>query len=140
MDQVIARHQYMPGAGEMVIRKELTEEILWCDSLRLEIVMNNIISNAIKYQDKAKAEKNILIKSYRKNGNHVIEISDNGLGIKKEYHEKIFDMFFVTPNNQKGSGLGLYITRETITRLKGTIRVESEAAAGSNFIINIPAL
>jgi signal transduction histidine kinase len=69
----------------------------------------------------------------------VIEIADNGQGILKEYHEKIFDMFFVTPNSQKGSGLGLYITKETITRLKGTIRVESESRTGSNFIINIPA-
>jgi signal transduction histidine kinase len=138
-DQVVARHQYMPGAHDIAIRKEITDPVLWVDSLRLEIVMNNIISNAIKYHDKSKEEKYILIKSYRKNGMRVIEIADNGQGILKEYHEKIFDMFFVTPNNQKGSGLGLYITKETITRLKGTIRVESESRTGSNFIINIPA-
>jgi signal transduction histidine kinase len=138
-DQVIARHQYMPGAHDITIRKEITDPILWVDGLRLEIVMNNIISNAIKYHDKSKEEKYILIKSYRKNGMRVIEIADNGQGILKEYHEKIFDMFFVTPNSQKGSGLGLYITKETITRLKGTIRVESESRTGSNFIINIPA-
>jgi signal transduction histidine kinase len=139
IDQVIARHQYMPGAHDISIRKEISDPVLWSDGLRLEIVLNNIISNAIKYHDKSKDEKYILIKSYRKSGMHVIEIADNGQGIRKEYHEKIFDMFFVTPNNQKGSGLGLYITKETIARLKGTIRVESEARAGSNFIINIPA-
>lgn len=139
-DQVIARHQYMPGAHDIIIRKEITDPILWSDGLRLEIVMNNIISNAIKYHDRSKEEKYILIKSYRKNGMHVIEIADNGQGIRKEFHEKIFDMFFVTPNNQKGSGLGLYITRETVARLKGSIRVESESRAGSNFIINIPAV
>ena len=65
-------------------------------------------------------------------------MEDNGLGIKKEHHSRIFEMFFVTQNKNKGSGLGLYIVNEAIKNLNGNITVDSEINIGSKFTVTIP--
>ena len=66
-------------------------------------------------------------------------VEDNGIGIQEKYKQKIFDMFFVTLHSKRGSGLGLYITRETLTKLGGTITVSS-SPLGSCFSVSIPLL
>jgi signal transduction histidine kinase len=67
----------------------------------------------------------------------IIEIEDNGIGISKQNLSRIFDMFFVT-NKNKGTGLGLYIVKEAIENLNGTITVESKIHIGTKFIVTIP--
>lgn len=138
IDQAILQHQYMPGARELQIEKQLDLDIIQCDQLRLEIVINNIISNAIKYSDDTKDKKILAIKTYKTGMHAVIEIADNGIGIDKIYVHRIFDMFFVTQHDQKGSGLGLYITKETVSKLQGTITVKSEKGKGTSFIVALP--
>ena len=69
-----------------------------------------------------------------------IEIADNGEGIKPEYQDKIFDMFFRVNHKTQGSGLGLYIVKETISKMNGAIVVESEQNAGTSFKIELPTL
>jgi signal transduction histidine kinase len=65
-------------------------------------------------------------------------VSDNGTGISKDKLSKIFDMFYRGTEISKGSGLGLYIVRETIEKMNGTIRVESVEGQGTSFIIKLP--
>lgn len=66
-----------------------------------------------------------------------IKIIDNGNGTPKAYHEKIFDMFFRASAQVSGSGLGLYIVKETLDKLHGTINVISEETMGTTFRITL---
>jgi len=137
IDDVIAQHQHIKEAHTITIKKEILADEIVTDSLRVRIILNNLISNAIKYSDSKKEAKHILIKTYNKNPFYVIEIEDNGLGINEEYIGKIFDMFFVTDNNM-GSGLGLYIAKEAAEYLNGNIAVNSEKNVGTTFTVSIP--
>ena len=67
-----------------------------------------------------------------------ITVKDNGIGISEKHVTKIFDMFYRASENSKGSGLGLYIAKETITKLGGTIKVQSEFGISTTFEITIP--
>jgi signal transduction histidine kinase len=65
-------------------------------------------------------------------------IEDNGIGIPEAYHEKVFEMFYRASSQANGSGLGLYILKETLNRLNGKISVVSGADIGTTFIVEIP--
>jgi signal transduction histidine kinase len=138
IDQVIRHHCYMPNANEIQFTKDIELETIPSDPLRIEIILNNLISNAIKYSDQTKEKMTIHIKTYLKNHFAIMEIADNGVGIKKENLSNIFKMFYVTQNSNKGTGLGLYITQETVSRLQGSILVESELHKGTKFTLQIP--
>ena len=68
-----------------------------------------------------------------------IIVEDNGEGIPPQKIEKIFDMFYRASRNSNGSGLGLYIVKEIVNKLGGTIDVESEVNKGTKFIVKIPS-
>ncbi|MFV8390949.1 sensor histidine kinase [Flavobacterium sp. LB1P71] len=138
IDEIIAQHLYIKGTNEIAIRKELSVDELYSDGLRLKIILNNLLSNAIKYSDEKKEKRYISIKTYTIEDFYKIEIEDNGIGINAEYQVKIFEMFFVTNNNNKGSGLGLYLVKEAVENLNGHITVDSVMNIGSTFIVTIP--
>ncbi|MET7029116.1 PAS domain-containing sensor histidine kinase [Sediminicola luteus] len=110
----------------------------YSDKKRLEIVLGNLVSNAIKYYDKDKAEHilNITVTADKKNAYIVIE--DNGIGIGQEHIDKIFEMFYRATKLSTGSGMGMYIVKETIDRLNGTIQIDSELNKGTTFRLTIP--
>ncbi|MGF1638607.1 MAG: ATP-binding protein, partial [Cyclobacteriaceae bacterium] len=104
------------------------------DVRRLKIVLNNLISNSLKYADLTKNDPFVKVKcDYTDFENYVIYIADNGIGIKKEYQSKLFDMYFRATTKASGSGLGLYISREIISPLGGTIELEASEASGTIF-------
>jgi signal transduction histidine kinase len=70
-------------------------------------------------------------------GFNKIEVTDNGIGINDEFKDHIFQMYYGT-NKNKGSGLGLYIVKEAVENIKGSISVFSESNIGSKFIVAIP--
>ena len=67
-----------------------------------------------------------------------INIEDNGLGIAEEHKSKIFEMFYRASEKSQGSGLGLYIVKETLVKLKGSIQLDSNLGQGSRFTIRLP--
>ena len=67
-------------------------------------------------------------------------IEDNGIGIDNKHLDKIFGMFYRATKFSKGSGMGLYIVKETIDKLKGSITVESRLNEGSKFTVSLPNL
>jgi two-component system phosphate regulon sensor histidine kinase PhoR len=105
------------------------------------IAIGNLIDNAIKY-NAGSPEINILLKS--SDNLIIIEISDNGVGIPREYHSQIFDKYFrVSTGNvhdSNGFGLGLYYVNDIITGMGGKIKVSSSAGKGTKFILEIPEL
>ncbi|MGB0429778.1 MAG: sensor histidine kinase, partial [Bacteroidia bacterium] len=74
----------------------------------------------------------------RTNSKLTMIISDNGEGIKKEYLERVFDMFFRGTNNSIGTGLGLYICSEIVNKMKGEIGIESTYGQGTVITIELP--
>lgn len=109
-----------------------------CFPASLNQVIANIISNAIDATERDQGEINITT-SLDKN-QCLIEISDNGIGIKQEDIGKIFDPFFTTKEIGKGTGLGLSISYNIIKKHKGNITVVSEIGKGTSFTIEIPSV
>jgi len=140
IEESLAQNKYLPGARNILIEKEINVDTIYNDALRIKIILNNLISNAVKYSDEQKNNRQIKVRTGKSGTHYIIEVEDNGIGILKEYHERIFDMFFVTENNQKGTGLGLYIVKETVEKLNGTINVESQKNIGTKFTIKIPVI
>lgn len=138
VDDIVNSQKFTPAAQQIDIIKELNLDTVYTDELRVKIIINNLLSNAIKYSDDRKKNKTILIKTERQDNNIVIEIADNGIGIDKKYIDKIYDMFYVTSNNNKGTGLGLYILKRNIEKLKGKVEVQSELNNGTKFTVSIP--
>jgi PAS domain S-box-containing protein len=108
------------------------------DLVRVKTIVTNILSNAIKYQDKKKVSPFIKIIARVDDKKCDLCFEDNGIGIEPAYKEKIFDLFFRATDQAQGSGLGLFIVKDTIERLQGTIQVMSSVGEGTIFQIQIP--
>lgn len=121
------------------LHDSLEDPHLKVDKLHFSNMINNLIDNAIKYSGE-KVNIEITVKS--KGSDTIISISDNGLGIASHYQQLIFDKFFRVPSgdihNVKGFGLGLSYVKNIVDKHEGTIRVKSEPAKGTEFIITLP--
>ncbi|REK06958.1 MAG: PAS domain-containing sensor histidine kinase [Bacteroidetes bacterium] len=108
------------------IQLEIDQSVpFYCDHTRFSMIIENLISNAIKYHDPKKSNRYIKIK-----GNADINVvnlifEDNGIGIPYKHQDKIFKMFYRVSNQIPGSGLGLFIVKETLEKLGGKIWVDS---------------
>jgi len=132
--------RFMDGASEMDFLCEgIDRMVIRTDVTRLRIILSNLISNAIKYRDTNKERQSLTIRASQEGQQLKIEFLDNGIGIPPAYHAKIMDMFFRAHATSTGSGLGLYITRETLATMGGSIQFTSEAGKGSTFTIALPA-
>ena len=138
IEEAIVQNQYREEFKRINISKELNIDSIYSDELKLKIIINNILTNAIKYSDTQKESPFIAIKTYQDKDYIYISIEDNGIGVKQEYQNKIFDMFFVTNHDNKGSGLGLYLVKDTIENLNGTVEITSEINLGTKFTVKIP--
>lgn len=123
---------------ETYFNTEIIQDIpFYGDAFRIEVILGNLISNAIKYQKEDSLNKKVDIQIQVTNVDVEISISDNGMGILNEHLEKIFTQFFKIKTNQ-GSGLGLFIVKEALNKIDGKISVRSNSSDGTTFKINIP--
>ncbi len=111
---------------------------LYTDRIKLRMVLNNLVSNAIKYTP----EGRVVISSSRRSGGVEFSVSDTGPGIPAAALEMIFEPFFQLEQKddspRDGAGLGLYLVRRLVDALGGTVKVDSEAGLGSTFRVWIP--
>jgi signal transduction histidine kinase len=115
-------------------------EEIYNDIVFVKIIVNNLVSNAFKYSDPKKEER--YVKVCVKGGSNQIklDIEDNGIGIAKEFQEKVFEMFYILNANKRGTGLGLYIIKQAVEKLGGSIHLDSILGNGSKFTISLPKL
>ncbi len=109
------------------------------DLAKIRIILNNIISNAIKYRkttDRVLSYIHINVEVNEKEA--ILVVEDNGEGISEDKLHKIFDMFYRASENSEGSGLGMYIVKNVIIKLEANIDVKSEDRKGTTFTIKIP--
>lgn len=109
------------------------------DLTKIRIILNNLISNSIKYRKNLEDEFSFINITIETSDKEVkIEIEDNGEGIPKDKLQKIFDMFYRASENSEGSGLGMYIVKNVIKKLNAKIDVQSEEGFGTKFTIYVP--
>ena len=105
----------------------------------LETTFQNLIENAIKYQNTSQSESFLNIIITEENSKQIkVVLEDNGIGIDKTIQHQIFDMYFRGTERSQGSGLGLYLVRKSIERLNGEIQLSSELNKGTVFTIFLP--
>lgn len=139
ISEIFDNHQFVEGASKIDHLVDVREKVtFYSDRGRVLILFNNLISNAIRYADFLKEKPFIRIQITVDESEAIIEFTDNGVGIGAEHVDKIFNMFYRANTNSKGSGLGLFIFKETIAKLKGLVSVESTLAVGTKFFIRLP--
>lgn len=118
---------------------QAVDHTIEADRLHLTNVLYNLIDNAIKY---CQAPPMISIGTSNEKGFLCIEVSDNGLGIARENHKKVFQKFYRVPTGNvhdvKGFGLGLHYVKSVVDAHKGVIRLKSDLDEGSVFILSLP--
>jgi signal transduction histidine kinase len=138
VNDIVKSLSHFDNALKVSIENEVPNgSTISADSYRLRVILNNLITNAIKYADLSKEKPNVKISLTDENGYHHIKITDNGIGIKEEHQQKVFDMFYRASTTSKGSGLGLYIVKESVDKMKGEVNVQSEYGKGSVFSLRI---
>ena len=112
------------------------QRAFYCDRWRLKVILNNIISNAIRYRNGRdpviKVDVNVTDSGAQ------VRIEDNGKGIAKEHLSHVCKMFYRATDDGAGSGLGLYIVKEAIDKLNGSINIDSVEGKGTTVQLMIP--
>jgi len=125
--------------GSIQVNLHANEHLVMGDKTQLAHALCNLMDNAIKY---ANEKPELLIETFNKDKNLVVTVSDKGIGIEKEYQQKVFDKFFRVPtgdvHNVKGFGLGLAYVKKIIELHNGSIALESEKQKGTTFTITLP--
>ncbi|HEY0742670.1 MAG TPA: ATP-binding protein [Chryseosolibacter sp.] len=141
LDESFEKLMYLPGSELITktIKIDATAE-LWQDQARLAVIFNNLVSNAIKYRDEKKERCFIEVLCHIDEANLSIVFRDNGIGIPDEFLGKVFDMFYRATERSEGAGLGLYIVKETLDKLSGSISVDSRPGESTVFKLMLPNL
>ena len=135
------QNKFLDGSKQVVMHSDISQSAdFYSDKHRLYVLFGNLISNAIKYNHNSAEESYVRVHIKANKKKATIRIEDNGMGIAQEHLDKIFDMFYRANDQKPGSGLGLYIVKETIEKLKGKITVTSELCKGSVFVMELPNL
>ena len=132
--------KFSPEAENINFHVDIPSDLtIVSDRNRLQVIIGNLISNAVRYHDSRKRDQYIRL-HYQVSGRvFCIKVEDNGQGIDREYHSKIFEMFYRANEKSKGSGLGLYIVKEALMKLSGSIQLDSTPGLGTTITIKLPA-
>ncbi len=110
----------------------------YCDRWRLKVILNNVISNAIRYRNGRDPVIKISVEVTDVGAR--LQIEDNGKGIASEHLKHVFRMFYRATDDGAGSGLGLYIVKEAVDKLNGSIAIDSEEGKGTTVQLTIPEI
>ena len=114
---------------------ELQDKNVLFDENYLDLIANNLLSNAFKYTE---VGESIIVKLYIEDDNLVLQVIDTGIGIPLEKQEKIFERFYQIENGREGSGIGLSLVQRLVELHHGRIVLQSEVGKGSTFTIYLP--
>lgn len=113
------------------------ENLFFADYNQMKIILGNLIYNAVKYHRVHQPDPFVSVEFKEENDYIFITVTDNGEGISMEHQAKIFDMFYRASTNSEGTGLGLYIVKEVLDKINGTITVKSILGKGSVFTVRL---
>jgi signal transduction histidine kinase len=137
IDECLASFSGLEKFNTIEIRKDIDSNIEFqSEWTLLNAIVQNLIENAIKYSGEEAPFVQIIVRS--KASGIALSVKDNGRGIPKEHQVRIFEMFYRATHKAHGSGLGLYILKRSVDRLKGSVEVISEEGKGTEFIVSLP--
>ncbi|HEY9004840.1 sensor histidine kinase [Ohtaekwangia sp.] len=141
INEVLTRYAHEAEEKGIRFSKNITQPIaLYTDVERLNLVLLQLVVNALVFSDAAKVDKYIDVTvRVNETGCH-IKVLDNGIGIPKEVQQNIFQLFYRGSQQSKGAGLGLYIVSEVLRKMGGSITVNSEEGYGTSFFVWLPNL
>ncbi len=126
---------------EVKLKLDAVSDTVEADEFHISNVFKNLIENGVKYNERSPV---IEVSTKNENGSILISIKDNGIGISKEHHKKIFDTFYRVPtgnvHNVKGNGVGLSYVHKMIAVHNGEVSLKSKFAEGSTFTIKLPVV
>jgi len=124
--------------GLEIVTKVIQRVPFKSDLTRVRIILNNLISNAIKYRSFHKDYTYVAVEAIVEKDKVVIKVEDNGEGIEESKVPHIFDMFYRATEKSEGSGLGLYIVKKVADKLNAKIEVDSLELEGTTFTVTVP--
>ena len=140
IDETFTQLKFATSAGQSVERVVTVDQKgpFYSDRWRLKVILNNIISNAIRYRNGKDPviKVDVLINENLAS----VAIQDNGKGIEREHLPNVYKMFYRATDDGAGSGLGLYIVKEAIDKLNGQIDIQSEVGKGTVVRFAIPQI
>lgn len=146
MGEVVRQLDEMAAARDVQVTVVPGAPVITIDTARVELILINLASNAIKYSDPAKATRTVEIgAALDESGACVFTVRDNGLGIEEADARLIFKRFYRAHAHRDkelgaaGSGLGLFIAQDCVAALRGTITVDSTPGEGTTFTVTLPA-
>lgn len=141
IDAILARYSKDSERLRIRFSKNIVQTVpLFTDLERLNLILVQLVSNALVFSDPGKTDKYIdIFVRVNENGCH-IKILDNGVGMSSEIQKNIFQLFFRGAQQSQGAGIGLYVVNEVLRKMGGSITVNSEEGCGSSFFVWIPNL
>lgn len=134
LNQVLERLKAMDGFNEVEIVRENGVNEWYSDRFLLELVLLNMIENSIRFQKKSTSEKKFVKIKTARNGHHLkMAVIDNGIGIKEPDMENLYKMFSKAARDHRNVGLGLYIVKQCMTKLHGSIHLVQNDAGYTEF-------
>lgn len=130
--------RHMKEAKQVDFILNITEDVFYADKMRFTTIVQNLITNAVKYQRQGESNPFVKITFYCNEQDATLLVSDNGEGIPEDKIDKVFGMFVRLSTKSSGSGLGLYMCREMTNKMGGTIDVTSVLDKGTTFTIQLP--
>jgi signal transduction histidine kinase len=139
IEQVFRWQQRLSGASRAILHMELsTDTVNWFPA-RFRHVLDNLISNALKYRDPDKGESRVTVLLNHLAESIELRVTDNGLGMPWDKRTAAFELFYRSaPIRNAGLGVGLAVVKLLIEQSGGSLTVESGEGKGSNFIVILP--
>ena len=137
--ECIENLSFMDNAKRITVNRSIRQEVpFYSDPIRIGTILNNLISNAVKYQNLDRSDPSVHITINTSEEDCKIVIEDNGIGIEEEHLNSIFKMFYRASNQSYGTGLGLYIVKNAVEKLGGEMKIESSRGKGTVFLLDLP--
>ncbi len=139
IQQAVENHQYVEQFDKVKITTQVEDTVPFLsDAKRIGVILNNFVSNCFNFHDFQQDNPVMDITVKTSADNVLIKVKDNGPGIPENHLERIYDMFYRGSEKSKGSGIGLYIVKEIVDKLKGNIQVNTKPDTGTTFIVELP--
>lgn len=137
--ELLEEFRFHPAAEQVDLQTDLQPGImLRSDPIKLNMIVRNLVLNAIQFQRKDNPQKKVWISGKAEGDTYCLNVEDNGQGIRQDLGDRLFEMFQRDNLYKAGTGLGLYIVHQSVKKLRGRIEYKSEVGKGATFSVLLP--
>lgn len=139
INEIIESIKFHPNAQGVEFLVTVNQGVIFISNqMNIKTILSNLISNAFKYQRTNEPNKKVEIDVGIANNLATVSVKDNGVGIKEDKLEEVFNMFYRAKQDDTGTGIGLFIVKEAIDKLDGKIDLKSTFGEGTEVTLKIP--